>query len=193
MIHVVSERLIVEEKFPTWTEPFHGLQALVRNEGRRSMNFEAFYRASYRRIYAAALTMAGDPEIALDGTQEAFVRAFARWRRLSKEPWVEGWVMSTAMNLCKRHLRRQRREMTGSELESGIVSHGSDEGHHLYLLSLLSTLPRRQREAMMLHYLADLPVAAVAHLMNISEGTVKSHLSQARSTLRARLEAEDVR
>ncbi len=157
------------------------------------MNFEAFYQASYRRIYAAALTMAGDPEIALDVTQEAFVRAFARWRRLSREPWVEGWVMSTAMNLCKRHLRRSRHEVMAKELEARISSQGSDEGHRLHLLSVLSTLPRRQREAMMLHYLADLSVAAVAHLMNISEGTVKSHLSQARSTLRTRLEVEDVR
>jgi RNA polymerase sigma-70 factor (ECF subfamily) len=167
----------------------------MRNEGLRLMNFEAFYEASYRRIYAAALTMAGDPEIALDATQEAFVRAFARWRRLSKEPWVEGWVMSTAMNLCKRHLRRQHREVTGSELKGIVESFGrnTEQGIRLYLLSVLSTLPRRQREAVMLHYLADLSIAAVAHLMNISEGAVKSHLSQARATLRTRLEVEDVR
>jgi RNA polymerase sigma-70 factor (ECF subfamily) len=159
------------------------------------MNFEAFYEASYRRIYAAALTMAGDPEIALDVTQEAFVRAFARWRRLSREQWVEGWVMSTAMNLCKRHLKRQRREVTGSEVEDRVDSfeRGSDQGNRLHLLSVLSTLPTRQREAVMLHYLADLSIAAVAHLMNISESAVKSHLSQARVTLRARLEVEDVR
>jgi RNA polymerase sigma-70 factor (ECF subfamily) len=160
------------------------------------MNFEAFYEASYRKIYAAALTMAGDSEIALDVTQEAFVRAFARWRRLSKEPWVEGWVMSTAMNLCKRQLRKQRHEVSDNEVEGRVIGYGprsTDAGDRLHLLSLLSTLPRRQREAMMLHYLADLSIAAVAHLMNISESAVKSHLSQARATLRTRLEVEDVR
>jgi RNA polymerase sigma-70 factor (ECF subfamily) len=49
-------------------------------------------------------------------------------------------------------------------------------------------LPRRQREVVTLYYLADLSVAEVAHLLGISVGSVKAHLSDARSALRARLE-----
>jgi RNA polymerase sigma-70 factor, ECF subfamily len=49
-------------------------------------------------------------------------------------------------------------------------------------------LPRRQREAVTLHYLVDLPVAQVARLMGCREGTVKAHLAHARKALRAQLE-----
>lgn len=53
----------------------------------------------------------------------------------------------------------------------------------------VSALPRRQREVVTLHYLLDLPVREVAAVLSISEGSVKSHLFDARAALRASLES----
>jgi RNA polymerase sigma-70 factor (ECF subfamily) len=49
-------------------------------------------------------------------------------------------------------------------------------------------LPRKQQEAVILHYMLDLPVGSVADLMNCRDGTVKSHLSRARFALRRSIE-----
>jgi RNA polymerase sigma-70 factor (ECF subfamily) len=57
----------------------------------------------------------------------------------------------------------------------------------LDLVAALANLPRRQRQAMVLHYLADIPVAEIATQMGAAEGTVKSWLHRARTTLAARL------
>ncbi|MDQ3766386.1 MAG: hypothetical protein M3346_03470 [Actinomycetota bacterium] len=41
----------------------------------------------------------------------------------------------------------------------------------------LRTLPLRQRQALLLYYFADLPIAVVADLMGASGGTIKTHLA----------------
>jgi RNA polymerase sigma-70 factor (ECF subfamily) len=58
----------------------------------------------------------------------------------------------------------------------------------LDLLTALRSLPDRQQEAVVLHYLVDCPVTTVADLMGVSEGTVKAHLHKARAALHALLE-----
>ncbi len=59
---------------------------------------------------------------------------------------------------------------------------------HVDLLSAMRSLPERQRQAVILYYLLDLPIAGVADSMHISEGSVKSHLHKARAALRSSLE-----
>ncbi|MGH2756795.1 MAG: sigma factor-like helix-turn-helix DNA-binding protein [Actinomycetota bacterium] len=61
----------------------------------------------------------------------------------------------------------------------------------LDLTAALRILPHKQRTAMVLFYLGDLPVPQIAHLMQISEGTVKAHLAQGRRALRGSMEAID--
>ena len=55
---------------------------------------------------------------------------------------------------------------------------------------LLSTLPPKQRAALALRYLADLPDAEIGQLIGCSPATVRSQLSRGLSTLRAQMEVE---
>lgn len=144
--------------------------------------FEDFCRAEYATVFRATLAFSGSREIAQDSTQEAFARAFARWRRLSTQPWAGGWVMTTALNLCRRALRR-----TPETSATADPAPPADSELQIDVLDALRDLPLRQRQAILLYYLADLPVAAVAELMNASEGSVKTHLSRARKSLGTRL------
>lgn len=50
-------------------------------------------------------------------------------------------------------------------------------------------LPRRQQQAIALHYVAQLSMAEMADVMGCSQGAVKSHLHRARETLRGPLSA----
>jgi RNA polymerase sigma-70 factor (ECF subfamily) len=147
------------------------------------LGFEDFYAAEYERVFSSAYAFCRDREQALDATQEAFARAFARWRRLDQEEWAGAWVTTTALNVLRRGFRRDRRTALPTE---EVQPPGSAD-----LIDALRTLPGRQRQAATLFYVADLPVVVVARSMGVSEGTVKSHLSRARDALRKRLGEED--
>lgn len=159
---------------------------LNRRKG-AAVSFEALYAAEYERIYDAVYAYCGNRDIAYESTQEGFARAYVRWRRLQDQPWVAGWVMVTATNACKRHLRRDARELPAAV--DGATR--EPEGERLDVIAALRALPHRQRQAAVLHYVGDLPIAEVALHMGLSEGTVKAHLWRARAALRRSLEVTD--
>lgn len=149
------------------------------------LGFEDFYAAEYDRVFSSSYAFCHDRDAALDATQEAFARAFARWRRLDKEEWAGAWVTTTALNLLRGRFRRER---------SGVVPNQATTPSFttpLDLIDALRALPTRQRQAATLFYVADLPVAVVASSMGLSEGTVKAHLSRAREALRKQLGEDD--
>jgi RNA polymerase sigma-70 factor, ECF subfamily len=153
----------------------------------KALDFQAFYSAQYQRVFKAIYLSGGDPELAHDITQEAFKLAFARWRRLSRHEWAGGWVMTTALNLLRKERRRPQEVPLDHVKHDRRFELGESDRD---LLDALSNLPPRQRTAVLLYYLADLPVHAVAHLMGVAEGTVKASLSQARSKLQQALADE---
>lgn len=153
-----------------------------------TLEFDDFFRVQYAPVYRAAFLSTGSREVAEDVSQEAFARAFARWRRLRNEPWAGGWVMTTALNLCKKHHKHRVSPPAASDT-SATTAAGTEQA--LDLARALQRLPIRQRTATALFYLADLPLTQIAHVMQISEGAVKAHLAQARAALRGTLEARD--
>jgi RNA polymerase sigma-70 factor, ECF subfamily len=150
------------------------------------LTFEEFYGAEFDRVFDSAFAFSGDRDAATDATQEAFARAFARWRRLSRKEWAGGWVTTTALNVLRRRFRNAARSLTPVDDRASHDMHGRVD-----LLRALRSLPVRQREAAVLFYIADLPLHAVADTMGISDGAVKSHLARARESLRVSLEERD--
>lgn len=147
-------------------------------------DFADFYGAELPRVYRAAYLFTGDREAAFDVAQEAFARAYARWRRISRHDWAGGWVMTTALNLARRWFRGPRTEPLPQEA----AAPAGPDGDRVDLVRALGRLPFRQRQALVLHYVGDLDTAAVAAVMEVSEGTVKAHLAQGRAALRRKLE-----
>jgi len=145
-------------------------------------DFSDFYRATFGPVSGAARAFCGNADVAHESTQEAFAKAFARWPRLAQQQWAQAWVTTTALNLCRRRLRRRPPVASDAQTVAGPTT------DRIELLTALRALPDRQRQAVVLHYLADCPVATVADLMGLSEGTVKSHLFKARAALRKSLE-----
>ena len=149
--------------------------------------FEEFYREEYPAVFRATFAFCADRELAQDSTQEAFSRALARWQRLRKNSWAGGWVMTTSFNLCRKQLRRRQARSASSSPAAE-----TDISGRLDIVQALRRLPERQRQAVILFYLADHPVSVVADLMGVSDGAVKSHLSRAREALKGSLEVADV-
>ncbi len=147
------------------------------------LKFEDFYAAEFDRVLNSAFAFSGDRDAATDATQEAFARAFARWRRLSRQEWAGGWVTTTALNVLRHRYRDTARSQVPVDERPSHDAHGRVD-----LLRALRALPIRQREAAVLFYVADLPLHAVAETMGISDGAVKSHLARAREGLRVKME-----
>jgi RNA polymerase sigma-70 factor (ECF subfamily) len=139
--------------------------------------FGALYEREFASVFRAALMLCGDRSTAEDATQEAFARALVRWRRLEGQPWAAGWVMTTAMNVARRSMRRRPVPVEDPRPP------GADHDARLDVRRALGRLPARQQEAVVLHYLFDLSVADAAAAMGVAEGTVKAHLARARQAL----------
>lgn len=144
-------------------------------------DFSDFYSSTFRPVSAAVRAFCGDADVAHDATQEAFARAYARWSRVRDSAYPQAWVTKTAINLTRKHFRKRPSAATSIDMPG-------PSGDRLDLLTALRSLPERQRQAVVLHYLVDSPLAAVADVMGISEGAVKAHLFKARAALRGELE-----
>lgn len=148
-------------------------------------DFADFYEMDFEKVSIAVAAYCGDADVAHEATQEAFARCFARWGKLKEEPWRAGWVTTTAINLSRRHFKGRLARIEVPQ-EPASPGPGVD---HVDLVAQLRPLPDRQRQAVVLHYLIDLPVAEVADLMSLSVGAVTSHLHKARASLRLTMEA----
>jgi RNA polymerase sigma-70 factor (ECF subfamily) len=158
-----------------------------------SASFEEFYAATVDRLLGQLFLVTGDLHTAEELVQEAFTRAAMRWSRLRDYDVPEAWVRRVAMNLAAdraRSLRRQTRALLRLGPPAALPSASVET---LALVEALRTLPLRQRQAIVLHYLADLPVAEIAETLAVPGGTVKSLLARGRRALAARLgEPEEV-
>ena len=143
-------------------------------------SFELAFADLYRLAYRVAFRILGDRSEAEDVAQEALARAALRWSRLHERP--EGWVCRVASNQAIDRYRRRRRQLHVPAGPVGIV----DErlGERGDLVTALRKLPHRQREVVVLRYLADFSEADVAVALGCSVGTVKSQASRGLSALR---------
>ncbi|MBV9098785.1 MAG: RNA polymerase sigma factor [Frankiaceae bacterium] len=129
---------------------------------------------------ATRLTSATDSD---DVVQEALVRA---WRRRESYDASRGsaqsWLLAIVADRCRRHRTRDRHP-AAAELLDVAAAPSKDVDRSLDIERALGRLSRRQRVAVELHYYVGLSVAEAAAVMQCSEGTVKSTLSDARKRL----------
>jgi len=149
--------------------------------------FEAFFVESYGSLHRTLTVIIGDAELAADALQDAYQRAYVRWKKIRRYDAPAAWVRHVAINRSRDLIRSNERRLRNEERAAGPEA-VADQQHDDSLLSLLKPLPERQRTAMALHYLEDLSVEQVADEMGISSGAVKYHLNQGREKIRPVLE-----
>jgi RNA polymerase sigma-70 factor (ECF subfamily) len=147
------------------------------------VTFDQFY-ASARPDIARALSLAlGDPDLALEATDEAMARAYERWPLVSRLDRPEGWVYRVAMNWALSILRRRRRSdhrlYDPTDTSFGIA----DPDVH----AAIGELDVKHRTVIVCRHLLGWSVADTAAALRVREGTVKSRLSRATRILQSRL------
>ena len=147
-----------------------------------------FCTRMYPRLVGSLALQCGDPELAKEVAQEALTRAWQRWARVSRYDSPDAWVFRVAFNLSTSRFRRATRERRAfAEIATLPPDRGADETDRIAIRAAVSSLPPRQRTALVLRFFADMPVADVAVVMQCAPGTVKSLTSKALQSLRARL------
>lgn len=151
--------------------------------------FDEFYAASAQRVTTQVYAMIGDRDEAQECVQEAFARAWVARRRLDRMQHPEAWVRTTAYRLAVSRWRRavRARRTPDRALQGPGVAAGPSETY-VAVVAALRRIPAVQRQAIVLHHLADLPVQEVAVELGVPEGTVKTRLRRGRAALAALLD-----
>lgn len=153
--------------------------------------FEALYRDHASALYRLAWASCGDPQLAEDVVQNAFADAHRRWPELSAldrpDLWVRRAVLNRSANVRRDRARDDERyqrlgQRTGASV--GIVDVDPTTSE---LLDLIMGLPDLQRRVVLLHYFDDQSVKAIAEILEVHPGTVKTSLSRARTALAKQL------
>ncbi len=153
-------------------------------------DFDALFAGHYERLVRALTVVAGDRETAADAVQEAFVKAHLRWRKVSSYDDPIGWVRRVAINRLHDEHRRTARKRRALDRLRGRAAEAVPPPEIDEFGGMLAQLPRQQRLTTALFYVDGLTIAEIAAALEIAEGSVKSHLHDARRKLRTVLSQE---
>lgn len=141
--------------------------------------FDALYRQVWPRAVSSARRIVNDTAVAEELAQEAFTRAFERWRSVSRHPCPTAWILRVTLNLAISESRRGRPPPT-AESTTGYDDHVV---LGVVVRDGLARLSAKQRQALVLRYIGGCEETEIAEAMGISTGTVKTHLSRGREQL----------
>ncbi len=159
--------------------------------------FDRLYRAQRRPLLGYALgLLAGDRAAAEDAVDECFVDVWQQAGRFTGQGSAQGWLRRIVRNKAIDWLRKNGsarfaewsaadddRPDEGPDAEQLLIAANSGD----WLRCALSKLSLEQREAVLLCYFEERPLAEIAALQACPEGTVKTRLFHARLNLRSLL------
>ncbi|AUG77265.1 RNA polymerase sigma24 factor [Kitasatospora sp. MMS16-BH015] len=145
--------------------------------------FRAFYESAYGHLVAHLYALTGDLGEAQDAAQEAFVRAWDHWDRLTKYENPVAWIRLTGQRIAISRWRRTRTALR-SWVRHGAASPVPEPGpESVALVEALRKLPEAQRSALVLHHMGGRSVAEIAAEEGVPVGTVKARLHRGRQAL----------
>lgn len=149
--------------------------------------FARFVAAAAPRLRRVAYAVTGSWEQADDAVQDALVKALTHWRRVrvadSPTAYVTTIVVRVAVSQSRQSVRRRAAEVGAGSVAGQHDPTGGAEDR-VDLARLLDGLTRSQRAVLVLRFLEDRPVADVARVLGVSEGTVKRQTHDAVRRLR---------
>jgi RNA polymerase sigma-70 factor (ECF subfamily) len=166
-----------------------GVEARTVRAARLPESFTAAFPVLYADSYRAAFRLLGNRSEAEDVAQEACARACVRWGRLTRRDNASPWVVRVATNLAIDVYRRGVHAQAHGADAPGSVA--AVDARRVDLNRALLTLTNRQRDVVVLRYVADLSEAETAQALGCAPGTVKSHATRGLAALRAALGEED--
>lgn len=160
--------------------------------------WEGLYNATFREAYFVAVKVAGCEQDASDLVHDAYVTAIQKIGELEKAESFQSWLNIVVANKCRDYLRKKK-PVLFSELQSDDGSEPDwiddrdevqpeiifDQDETVRMIAeMIEDLPEDQRLCVMLYYRDELSISQIAKILELSEGTVKSRLTYARSKVK---------
>ena len=148
------------------------------------------------RVHAHINGRVRNLEVAKDLTQETWLKAYRGIKNFRFEAAFSSWLYRIAENVCLDYFRRQPDNI---EPLHAISEHRTGETHpcpsqeilrqelRSHLLKAIAELPPMRQAVFLLYYHENLSIKAIAMQIGRSEGTIKTHLRQARLQLQESL------
>lgn len=149
--------------------------------------FESFFSAEYPRLCQALLLLTGDRFEAEDVAQEAMTRVLERWERVRAMESPAGYLFRAALNIHRNGLRRVAVRARRVFAEAPAADHGPRVGDQLDVRRAMASLPRSQREALVLVDWLDLDTNEAGRVLGLSPNALRVRLHRARTTLKETL------
>ncbi len=131
-------------------------------------------------LFRAALAILGDAQEAEDAVQETFLRYLEKRPQLRDGDHEKAWLLKVTANRCKSILRTRRRHPAVELLDV----YPAPDTDCRELMEAILALPPNQRAAVHLHYYEGYTSEEIGAILGQRPGTVRSHLSRARDSLR---------
>jgi RNA polymerase sigma-70 factor (ECF subfamily) len=183
----------VNESSPRQQPPVSPQQAHAETDAQAR-----FVQQNLRRIFLLIYRIVGNVDDAQDLTQETFIKALQRQGQLKDLEKAGHWLSRIASNTAIDFLRRNKKfayvdvtqvsETASSTLDSP-EQHVLRGERKLQLDGGLAVLTERERTAILLRDVEDMPAEQVARQMNCSMATVRSHIANARIKFKRYLES----
>ena len=157
--------------------------------------FERLVREYQGLCWHIVQRMVRHPEDARELCQETFLRVHQCLHQYRHDAPLKAWIGQVAYSVAKRHLERKRvpiaenaddegtplheRVADDFDLENAVV----DDDIARRLHAAIERLPPLQRTSLTLYHLDELPLAQIARITGLAEGTLKSHLFRSRKRL----------
>lgn len=159
--------------------------------------FDEIMRRHERELLRYLLRVTANREDALDLFQETWLRAYRAYPRLRPESRLRPWLYAIAVNLSRNRARDgvRRARVFAANGKDHFVADGMDGGDGrscgndgyatVRFRELISSLSRRQREAVRLRYISGLGYEEIAEMMHCSEENARANVSQAVKKLKS--------
>jgi len=184
------DRLLPAHLDPSPTRGFRNLSGAKRVKDTVT-DAERLVDEHYVEVYRLAFRLLRDREGAIDLTQEVFYRALRGLPRFRGDSTPRTWLYRITLNEARRRRPRAATialEEAVAHADPSAVTADSAlaelDARHLH--ALITGLPHREREAIVLHYLQGLSVTETAASLGAPENTVKTWLFRGRARLRER-------
>jgi len=159
-----------------------------------SRAFEMIMLATERRIASLAWHILGDAEEVKEALQETFLRVFRHLGRYDERRDFFGWLYRIAVNVCRDLDSRRRRRRFFLPIEHAAEARARDvdfvvKDDIARLMRAIDTLPQKERFAIILRDIEEMPTDEVAEILGSSPATVRVQISNARTKIRKIMES----
>lgn len=157
-------------------------------------DLDQLFRAERERLLALGLQLTGNPAMAEDAVQEAFLLAHRFAGSFRGEAKASTWVyritirVTTKLRERERATQRRDRRADGPQSTDKPEESASMRDRVIGLYRAMEDLPEEQRTALAMLSLRGLPAARIAEILEVPEGTVYSRAHAARRALREKMD-----